>query len=73
MARHLPVLLRIENNEKITQENNYEFLYHLQRALLLALHERGRLGAMAYHHAAENLECQRRERARKLQRAGERP
>ena len=73
MARHLPVLLRIDNNEKITQENNYEFLYHLQRALLLALHERGRLGAMAYHHAAENLECQRRERARKLQRAGERP
>ena len=73
MARHLPVLLGIENNEKITQENNYEFLYHLQRALLLALHERGRLGAMAYHHAAENLDCQRRERARKLQRAGERP
>ena len=73
MARHLPVLLRIENNEKITQENNYEFLYHLQRALLLALHERGRIGAMAYHHAAENLDCQRRERARKLQRAGERP
>ena len=73
MARHLPVLLRIDNNEKITQENNYEFLHHLQQALLLALHERGRMGAMAYHHAVENLEHQRRERARKLQREGERP
>ena len=46
MARLFAQLQRIDNTNVITWENHYEFLYHLQNALLLALRERGRLDAM---------------------------
>lgn len=48
-------------------ENNYEFFYQLQHALLLALREQGRLSPMQYHHAEEHLQKQRRDRAKRKQ------
>lgn len=60
-------LERIENNEPINRENNYEFLYQLQYALLLSLREQGRLTPMQHRHTEEKLKQQRRERARRKQ------
>ncbi|MBQ3192323.1 MAG: hypothetical protein IJB59_02000 [Oscillospiraceae bacterium] len=65
MARIFAKLQRIEHNEPITMEKNYEFLYQLQHALLLALREQGRLSPMQHRHAEECLRKQRRERARR--------
>ena len=66
MERRFAELQRIDNNEAITKENHYEFLYHLESAMLLALREQGRLGAMQYRHAEEKLKQQRRDRAKKI-------
>ena len=66
MARQFAELQRIDNNEVITKETHYEFLYHLKKALLLALRERGRINAMQYRHAEELLKRQRRERAKMI-------
>ena len=71
MARQFAELQRIDNNETITKETHYEFLYHLQSAVLLALRERGRLGAMQYRHAEEKLKKQRRDRAKNILEKGE--
>ena len=71
MARKFAQLQRIDNNEAITQETHYEFLYHLQSAMLLALREQGMLNAMQYHHAEEKLKQQRRDRAKNLLKKGE--
>ena len=70
-ARKVPKLQSIENNEPITKETHYDFLYHLQCALLLALREQGRLNAMQYRHAEEKLKQQRRVRARSILEKGE--
>lgn len=67
MARKFAKLDRIDHNEQITRESNYEFLYQLQHALLLALREQGKLTPMQHHHAEEKLKQQRRERARQKQ------
>lgn len=67
MGRKFAKLQQIELNEPITKENNYEFLYHLQRALLLALREQGLLNPMQHRHAEEKLRKQRRDRARRKQ------
>jgi len=64
MAKKLAKLDRIEYNEPITTENNYEFFYHLQRALLMALLEQGRFNHMQYRYAEEKLKQQRLERAK---------
>lgn len=64
MARKFAKLDRIEHNEPITMENNYEFLYQLQNALLLALREQGVLNPMQHRCAEEKLKQQRRERAK---------
>ena len=64
MARKFAQLQRIDNNETITQETHFEFLYHLQCAVLLALRERGTLNEMQYRHAEEKLKQQRRDRAK---------
>ena len=64
MARQFAELQRIDNNEVITKETHYEFLYHLQSALLLALREQGRLNIMQYRHAEEKLKEQRRNLAK---------
>lgn len=71
MAKHFAKLQRIENDRRITKETDYEFLYQLQNALLLALKEQGRLSQMQYRHAEERLQAQRRDRARKLMEKGE--
>ena len=67
MARLFAQLQRIDNTNVITWENHYEFLYHLQNALLLALRERGRLDAMQYRHAEEKLKQQQRDRMKNIQ------
>lgn len=67
MTRKFAKLDRIENNELITMESNYEFLYQLQSALLLALREQGILNPMQHRHAEEKLKQQRRDRAKRKQ------
>ena len=67
MAKKFARLDRVENNEPITGENNYEFLYQLQSGLLLALREQGRLSPMQHRHADEKLRKQRRDRAKRKQ------
>lgn len=67
MAKKFAKLQRIENNEPITRESNYDFLYQLQHALLLALREQGRLTPMQLRHAEEKLRTQRRDRAKRKQ------
>ena len=67
MALKFAKLDWIEHNEPITKESSYEFLHHLQHALLLAIREQGRLSPMQHRHAQEHLKQQRRERARQKQ------
>ena len=67
MALKFAKLDRIEHNEPITRESSYEFLHHLQHALVLAIREQGRLSPMQHRHAQERLKQQRRERARQRQ------
>ena len=67
MAKKYAKLDRVEYNEPITEESNYEFLYQLQSALLLALREQGRLSPMQHRHADEKLRKQRRDRAKRKQ------
>ena len=55
MNRHEIQLIRIDNNEPVTNETHGEFLHHLQRALLLALRDQGRLTVMQYRYAEETL------------------
>ena len=64
MARIYAQLLLIDNNRKITHDTDAQFLYQLQRFLLLALREQGILTAMQLRHAQEGLQKQRRERAK---------
>lgn len=71
MARQFAILQRVDNNEEITKETHYEFLYHLQNSLLLALREQGRLNAMQQRHAEEKLKQQRRDRAKSILKKGE--
>lgn len=70
MARQFAEFKCIENNEVITKEANYEFLYHLQSAILLALREKGRLNAMQYRQAEEKLKQQRLDRVRNILKKG---
>lgn len=70
-ARQFAELQQIDNNEAITKDTHYDFLYHLQSALLLALREQGRLNAMQYRHAEEKLKQQRRDRAKIILEKGE--
>ena len=67
MERKFAKLQRIEYNEPINGECNYEFLFRLQQALLLALREQGRLSPMQHRHGEEKLRKQRRDRARQKQ------
>lgn len=54
------VLERVEQDRPIDREQDQEFFYHLENALLLALKEQGRLNAAQYRHAAERLKQQNR-------------
>ena len=59
--KKIAVLRSIENDRKITREENREFIYNLENALLLALLEDGTLTQMQYRQAADKLKRQRRE------------
>ena len=61
------VLRYVENDRRITEEQDAKFLYLLQNAVLLALKEAGRLNEMQYRYAEEKLKTQRRENAVKKQ------
>lgn len=67
MARNFAKLQRIDHNREITEKTDNAFLYGLQRALLLALREQGRLNARQYLHGEEALKRQCRERSGALQ------
>ena len=71
MKRQFATLLRIDHNEAITQETHYDFLYHLQNAILLALREKGKLNAMQYRHGEETLKQLRKEQAKALLEKGD--
>ena len=57
--REQAVLRSVENDRRITEEQDAEFLYLLQKAVLLALQEAGRLNEMQYKYAEEQLKAQR--------------
>lgn len=66
MAKRYAELQRIEGAREITAETDYEFWYHLEQALLLALREREKLNAMQYRYAEEQLKQQRIDRTKRL-------
>lgn len=51
-------LQSIENDRKITQESDSEFLYEFRKAILLALVESGRLTEQQYRYAETELRKQ---------------
>lgn len=53
------VLLHIDNDREINQETDGEFLFQLQRSLLLDLKERGLLTEIQLRYAEEKLQRQR--------------
>ena len=67
MERKQVKLDRIEQNEPISSDSHYEFLYQLQHALLLALREQERISPMQLRHAEEGLRKQRIARAKQKQ------
>ena len=52
------ILKSIENDHRITQKTDSEFLYAFQKAVLLALLEGGTLTEMQYRYAEEKLRKQ---------------
>lgn len=60
MKKEFACLERIDHNLQITDKTHFRFLYHLQLALLLALHEQGTLNKMQYRYAQEQLQQQYR-------------
>ena len=61
-------LFRIDFNECITVEKHFDFLYHIQLSLLLALKDLGSRDMMQYRHAVEKLKQQRQDRAKAIRR-----
>lgn len=70
MAKQYASLEAIENDRIIKKETDYDFLYQLQRGLLLALKERGRINEMQYCNAQNRLNRQRQKWTRKQQKGG---
>jgi len=66
MSKRFAELQRIENQECITNDANCAFLYHVQKAILLALKERETLTLIEYRCAEEKLNRQRRDRAKSI-------
>lgn len=58
------VLRSVENDRRITKDQDAEFLYEYQRAILLALQEAGQLNEAQYRYAEEKLKAQRGDAAR---------
>ena len=59
-------LYRIDFNECITDEKHFDFLYHIQLSLLLALKDLGSLDMLQYRQAEEKLKRQRLDRAKAI-------
>ena len=53
------VLRSVENDRRITKDQDAEFLYEYQRAILLALKEARQLNETQYRYAEEQLKAQR--------------
>ena len=70
MKKKFTTLQKTDWKEALTPESNGAFFYHLQRALLLALRERGMLGVAEYRHAEESLRRQRIHQAKKAPEKG---
>ncbi len=62
-AARYAIFQGIDNDHPITQENDFEFLHHLQMGLLLALREQRLLSTMQYRQAEESLRKQHRDRS----------
>ena len=58
-VRERAVLRSVERDRRITEDQDGEFLFSLQRALLLALKEAGRLSEGQCRYAEEKLKAQR--------------
>lgn len=61
--RRVPEFAGIVHDRKITEDTDYEFLHHLENALLLALREQEILTPMEYRYAAQKLLQQCTDRA----------
>ena len=72
MPQKYAQLRQIDRNEPITKKIYSEFLFHLEFALLQALHEQGRLNIMQLRRAEEELTKQRREQAKHILKTGDR-
>lgn len=57
------VLRSVENGRRITKEQDQEFLYTYQRAVLLSLKEAGQLNETQFRYAEGKLKEQRRSAA----------
>ena len=55
------VLRSVDKHQRITREQEHEFLYVYQRAVLLALKEAGQLNEAQYQHAEKRLKEQQQE------------
>lgn len=64
--REQAVLKSVENDRSITEEQDAEFFDLMQKAVLLALKEAGKLNEMQYRYAEEKRKAQRRETCRKM-------
>lgn len=73
MEKRFAKLQEIRKDNPITPEEMDAYSFHLQKALLLALRERGILSPMAYHQGEEALNRQRRDRGRKRLEKGDQP
>ena len=63
------VLRSVENDRRITEELDAEFLYAIQSALLLALQEAGMLNEIQCRYAEAELKAQRTAAAHRLKKA----
>ena len=66
MGKRFAVLTKIENDHKITVETDFQFIYHVQHALLLALREKGTISIMQYRQADDALRKQKTEMIKQL-------
>lgn len=71
MSKQSAKLEQILQNHPITLETDAVFLFHLKKALLLALKEQGQLSAMQCRAACERLERQQRSAIRPALVSGE--
>lgn len=72
MQKKYAVLQHVIENQAITMGSDGEFVFHLQRALLLGLKEQGRLNELQYRYAIDKLNYQQLVCAKKRPEEGKR-